>query len=180
MKGQFFVIGALFICILLFFGMPINVSITKAETDDMSRISDNLAAELPHALNLGINGSGPVETLMNFTEFSIDAAGSHGINMTCFWLVFTDNGTTINVSGGNFMGSPKTFSINISGATKDLYVGGGSTNWTTFSPSGYAFNVSVTVDGDVSGGTMLRNKTSIYSRLSLERGRNLVRKEILA
>ncbi len=72
-KGQFFMIGALFICALLFFGITPMITITDSPTLDMDMISGNLMKELPHALNIGINNSNPLETLHNFTDFSRDA-----------------------------------------------------------------------------------------------------------
>jgi len=179
-KGQFFIIGALFICILLFFGLSPDISISRTETEDMLIVAENLETEFPHALNIGVNSSDPVGTLYNFSLFSIGAAGNRRINLTSFWLVFLEGDGNVNVSAGNFMGSAKNFVINISGVSKNLYVDSGSVNSTLFSVSGYKFNVSIVVDNELTEATLLFNKTSIYSMLSLERGENIVRKEILA
>jgi len=180
MKGQFFIIGALFICILLFFGMGPQISITRTATGDMNMLGKNLQKEMPHALNIGINSSDQLGILHNFTLFSIDAVKKRRIDPGCYWLVFQPGGGQVNVSAGNFMGSPKTFEINLSGVTEDLYVDPGAINSTLFSVSGYTFDVTILVDDESAAFTLLTDKTSVYGSLTLERAGNVVRKEILA
>jgi hypothetical protein len=179
-KGQFFIIGALFICILLFFGMSPQVNIIRAGTADMEWVGKNLQKEFPHALNIGINKSEPVSVLYNFTLFSIDAVEQGRTDLDCHWLVFRREAGQVNVSGGNFMDSPLNFDLNVSGVSKTLYVENGTVNSTMFPVSGYTFDVTVLIEGESASFTLLANKTSIYGGLELERGGNLVRKEILA
>ena len=180
MKGEFFIIGALLICSLLFFGMGPGTRITETTTADMDRFGENLAKELPHALNIGVNASDPAGTVQNFTEFSRDALEKHGIDLKCYWLVFMPDGGNVNVSVGNFMGSGKTFGINVSGNFKYVYAADGTVNSSLFSVSGYKFDVTIGVDDWLTEKRMLTNKTGIYSLISLERGDGVVRKEILA
>lgn len=179
-KGQFFMIGALFICALLFFGITPMITITDSPTFDMDMISENLRKELPHALNIGINNSSPLETLYNFTDFSRDAVLSRGVDLDALWVVFTPLDGSVNVSAGNFMDSSIIIGVNVSGTYKDIYVGADAINSSDFSVSAYTFNVTLTIDGEETEATLLSNKTSIYSLLSLERGNNVVRKELLA
>jgi hypothetical protein len=180
MKGQFFIIGGLFICVLLFLGMGPQVGITRTGTDDMDRLGRNLEKEMPHALNIGINGSDPVGVLCNFTGFSLSVAQGRRMNATSYWLVFRPVGGEVNVTAANFMGSPLGFVINVSGVAKGLYADHSSVNSTTFSVSGYTYDAEVTVDGESAAFTLLTNKTSIYGIMTLERAGNVVSKEILA
>ena len=179
MKGQFFIIGALFICILLFFATGLQIGITATGTDDMDHLSKNLQKELPHALNIGINSSNPLGVLYNFTIFSTQAMKTRRINLTCYWLVFQQGDGVVNVSAGNFLNSPKTFEITVSGISKELHVGPNSINSTTFSVSGYEFDVGINVDDESESMTLLANKTSIYSSLVLERAENVIKREII-
>jgi hypothetical protein len=179
-KGQFFMIGAVFICALLFFGIAPSIRVTNPHSDDMDFLAANLQREMPHALNTGINSSDPLGVLYNFTEFSENALSGRGIDLGAVWVVFIPGGGTVNVSAGNFMDSAETVGINVSGTYNDLYVGSGAVNSTTFDISGYTFYAEVTADGEDMKATMLSNKTSIYSVISLERGEKVVRKELLA
>lgn len=180
MKGQFFIIGALFVCVLLYFGIGPTMDVSGTGSDDMNRLARNLQKEFPHALNIGINGSAPIQTLRNFTLFSISSLEEGRIDLTCHWLVFRYAGDQVNVSVGNFLGSPEVFYVNVSGTAKGIYAGDGMVNSSLFPVAGYTFDASVTVDGETDRFTMLTNKTSIFSELTLSRSGNVIRKEILA
>ena len=180
MKGQFFIIGALFICVLLFFGTGFDISMTRTETEDMKRFSENLLGEVPHALNIGINITDPIGVLYNFTVFSIESAKERRMELKCFWVVFSEDGGDVNVTVGNFLGQSKGFGINVSGDYKNLQTGGAGTNSSIFSAPGYKFNVTIGVDGETSRAVLLKNKTSIYLDISLERDSDVVKKELLA
>jgi hypothetical protein len=180
MKGQFFIIGALFVCIILYFGMGPLLDVSGTGSDDMNRLALNLQKEFPHALNIGMNGSAPILTLRNFTIFSVASLQDGRIDMTCYWLVFRYAGGQVNVSAGNFMGGPLVFYVNVSGVTGAIYADDGMINSSLFTMTGYTYDASVTVDGETSGFTLLANKTSIFSELTLAKSGNVVRKEILA
>jgi hypothetical protein len=180
MRGQFFIIGALFVCILLFFGMVPIINIARTDTGDMERLGLNLQREMPHALNVGINGSAPIGVLRNFTAFSLGIVSGHRIDPAFYWVVFQPLPGQVNVSAGNFMGSSLDFAINVSGVTKVLQAANGTVNSTTFAVTGYTFDVTVTADGESAAMTLLTNKTSMYGSLTMERAGNVVRKEILA
>jgi hypothetical protein len=180
MKGQFFLIGALLICLLLFFGLPPEISMESTAAEDMNFFSGNMQKEIPHALNLGLNGSDPLGTLYNFTGFSMSRATDLRMNMTCYWVVFMQQGSDVNVTAGNFMGSPRTFGIEVDGNRKYLQVAHDEVNSTTFAVSGYTFKVIINSGEDSKEATLLTNKTSVYSVISLDRRGSTVRKEILA
>jgi hypothetical protein len=180
MKGQFFIIGALFVCTILYFGIGPTLDVAGPESQDMGRLALNLQKEFPHALNIGINGSAPLETLRNFTFFSAASLEEGRIGLTCYWLIFRDAAGKVNVSAGNFMGEPLIFHVNVSGVSMGIYADEGEINSSAFSVPGYSYDASVTVDGERSGFTLLTNKTYIYSELTLTRSGNVVRKEILA
>jgi hypothetical protein len=179
-KGQFFIIGAIFICVLLFFGIAPTIQITESTADDMTMLADNLQKEMPHALNIGINSSDPTGTLYNFTEFSENAVAERGVDLDVFWVVFSPMEDSVNVSAGNFMDTARTIGVNVSGTYKDLYVGTDAVNSTVFAVTGYTFEVRLGIDGEETRATLLSNKTSIYSAISMERGDDIVRKELLA
>ncbi len=180
MKGQFFMIGAVFICALLFFGIAPAIQVTSPPSDDMDFLAGNLQKEMPHALNTGINSSDPLGVLCNFTGFSGDAVLGRGIDLGVLWIVFMPGDGDVNVSAGNFMDSGETVGVNISGTYRDIYVAAGTVNSTLFTISGYTFDAEVTAGGESTKAVLLSNKTSIYSVISMERGEKVVRKELLA
>jgi hypothetical protein len=180
MKGQFFIIGGLLVCVLLFFGLGAGISFAGSSTGDMDRLADNLAGELPRALNIGINATDAIGVVHNFTVFSKARAGAGGIGLDCFWLIFQEQGGDVNVSVGNFLGSLKTFSVDIDGSAENIQAADGAVNSSLFSVSGYKFNATITVDGGTAVAEMILNKTSMYFEMSLAREGNLLKKEILA
>jgi len=180
MKGQYFIIGSLLICILLFFGFPPEVAVRSGSSGDLDFLASNLASEFPRALNAGINASSPAAVLGNFTVFSRQAALARGINLTCLWLVFERHGASMNVSAGNYMGHPVTVGINLSGAYAAVYAGADAVNSTAIGISGYWSNLTVAVGQVSARGALLHNKTSVYASFYVTRGDDTVRIEILA
>jgi hypothetical protein len=179
-KGQFFMIGAVFICALLFMGLSPVMRVTEAPADDMGFLAENLRKELPHALNIGINSSDPLGVLCNFTDFSRNALTGRGIDLDAMWVVFIPGDGSVNVSVGNFMDTQKTVGINVSGTYSELSVDPDAVNSDIFTVTGFTYDAVLTVDGEATPATLLSDKTSIYSAISLERGENVVRKELLA
>ncbi len=179
-KGQFFMIGAVFICVLMFFGISPAIQLTDVPSEDMGFLAENLQEELPRALNIGINSSDSLGTLYNFTGFSGDILSGRGIDLYVLWVVFEPCDGEVNVSAGNFMGEQKTVGINVSGTYSGLSVDSDAVDSDVFAISGYTFDAEVTMDGETMQAELLSNKTSIYSFISLERGEHVVRKELLA
>lgn len=180
MSGQFFIIGALFVCILLFLGVAPAFHISQTNTADMDRLLDNLEIEFPRALNIGINTSKPQQVLYNFTNYTKNHASGKRINFSCYWVTFIQEAGNVNVSVGNFLHQAKDFSIGVWGTAKNIYVGYESVNSSLFAVPKYYYNVTITVDSDVESFELLANKTSLYSIITLERNGNTLKKKILA
>lgn len=180
MKGQFFIVGSLFICVILFFGTGLRFGISETGTADMNQLGTNLQNEMPYALNIGINESDPAGTLAGFTIFSINAIEQRRINVSLYWVVFEPLDGMVNVSVGNFMDSQKTFSIGVNGVEKDIGVEPGSVSSDTFPVTGVVYDAGIQLPGESASLTLLFNKTSMYGSLELFRADNAVRKVIIA
>jgi len=180
MKGQFFIIGALIICVLIFFGLPLGIDLVTTGSDDLSGIAGNLETEFPHALNTGINRTAPVATLHNFSLASKDYCLARMADFRTLWVVFEYDNGDFNVTAGNFFGESKTVTVNISGDVRDITVPQGSENSTLFSTAGSRFSTGVSLDGDTTEFVLVANKTSFFCTLSLGRGGDIVKKQILA
>ena len=96
------------------------------------------------------------------------------------WLILEEDGGSLNVTAGNYLGMASTFGINISGDYQDIQVGAGSTNSSLFTVSGY--NYTATLDtGSVSLVAMFPfNKTSLLCSVTLTRDDDIVRQYIVA
>ncbi len=179
-KGQFFMIGALFMCILFYLGAAPLIHVDESPGSDMARLSENLESEFPHALNLGLNESAPVATLYNFTKFAELMSSTRGIDLDVLHVVLSSRDAAMSVSVINVMGEAKTVGINVSGTYKALYVPDSSANSTTFTATGYTYDVTISYDAESADALMTTNKTWLYSAIYLQRGDDVVRKEIYA
>ncbi len=179
-KGQFFLVGALAICMLLFFGLTPAVRLVSTSSAGIENIAKNLEMEIPHAASVGVNASNAAGVLTNFTVYALSAASDSGAELDCLWVLFEPMAGSMNVTAGNFMDSPVTLEINISGTYKTLYANAGTQNSTTFSTPDYTFLLEMEVDGKTFSADILTNKTSVYSLISVSSGDNSARKEILA
>lgn len=119
-KGQFFIVGALLICSVMFISLPLSAPLIAQPSSDLGYISENLRAELPRALDMGLNESAPLARLANFTRFVERALAERRINYTSLLLVMkNDTGTYLNVTGLNSMGEAVDVFFNVSG--EDIY-----------------------------------------------------------
>ncbi len=180
MKGQFFIIGALLICSLLYIGLAPTISVTVADSADMGRLAENMESELPHALNIGAVSPGVPGALMGFSNFSADAAHGRGISMKCLWVAIEPGQGSVNVTVGNLMGAEETVGIDVDGTYMAVRVPDGAFNYTELPVSGPSFTVNITHADGGTAAEMPSNKTSLYAFLQLSRGGDVTRKEILA
>jgi len=179
-KGQFFLIGAVAICLLLFFGLSPVVRLTETTSGSIEKVAENIEYELPHVLGLGLNSSDSAGTMINFTNYAISVAEGRGADTELLWVLFEPSISDVNVTAGNFMDSSKALGINVSGTYDTLYVDIQTQNSTNFTVAGYTFDLEIHIDGDLFAAEVLTNKTSLYSLISVSDGDNSVRKEILA
>ncbi|MFH0956554.1 MAG: hypothetical protein V1813_01685, partial [Candidatus Aenigmatarchaeota archaeon] len=147
---------------------------------DVRTLSENMAAEMPRALNIGINSSDPSGTLISFCNFSRSTAETRGLDMEAVFVIFEASPSGISASAGNAAGEDATVGIDVSGTYRELTVPAGMVNSTAFAAGGENFDVSVSVDGETSYVTIPSNKTSLVATVTLSRGDTLIRKEILA
>jgi hypothetical protein len=180
MKGQFFLVGALVVCMLLYAGLaPLSV-VQSEPAHDVSALSNNMQAEMPRALNIGINSSDPAGTLISFCNFSRSAAANRDIEMEGVFLVFEAFPTGIVASAGNAAAEDITVGVSVSGTYRELTVPAGAINVTTFPAAGETFDVYMYHSGETSYVTIPSNKTSLIATVILSRGGTVIRKEILA
>jgi hypothetical protein len=180
MKGQFFLVGAIVVCMLLYAGLAPFSAVQGKPAQDIKMLSDNMEAEMPHALNIGINASDPAGTLISFCNFSRATATLRGLDMQAAFVVFESSPSGIAATAGNAAGEDATIGVEVSGDYRELTVPAGSTSSTVFPAGGESFDVSVSAGGETSYATIPSNKTSLVATVILSRGDTVARKEILA
>jgi hypothetical protein len=180
MKGQFFLVGALVVCMLLYAGLAPLSMVQLEPAQDASILSENMQAEMPRALNIGISSSDPAGTLIGFCNFSRSAAASRGIEMDAVFVVFEASSSGIVATAGSAASGNAIIGVSVSGTYEELTVSAGSVNATVFPAGGETFDVYLYSSGETSYATIPSNKTSLVAVVSLSRGDTFIRKEILA
>ncbi len=181
MKAQFFLLGTFLLCLLFFLGLPLSSPKLSVASRDLSYLSENIQKELPRALNFGLNSTGGINTLENFTAFVKAAMLEHSVNYTSLWIV-TENRTdsNLNVTAANHLGSAVTLSIRVSGSNTTLELENNEINSSVFTmvPDEFEMNISF---GSVTKNMVLqRNKVNLYAFIKLQRDENFLQEEIVA
>lgn len=180
MKGQFFILGGVLLCVLFYLGMPSTSQLVRTFTEDLKYLADNVELEIPKALNLGLNESKPITDLFDFTQVVNNMLSERNIDFTALWVVTQPKNSDVNITVGNFLGSLKTVTLNLSGDVKNLLVANNSTNSTLFSSVAAQFNLTISFDTTEKVLTLVRDKVNLYSSFELERGEDSAKREIEA
>lgn len=180
MKGQFFLIGAVIVCMMLYAASAPLVNVQGGPDQDISALSENMEKEMPRALNIGINASDPAGTLISFANFSRSAAVSRGMDLSVVFVIFESTGSGTVATAGNAAAGQAIIGIDVDGTYAELSVPAGSVNSTQFPAAGDTFDFSVTAGGLTTDATMPGGKTGLFAISTISRGGVVLRKEILA
>jgi hypothetical protein len=175
MKGQFFIVGALIIVILLFIGLPIIRPLLLNPSEDMKLLADNVEKELPYALNLGLKTNTPVSSLLNFTRFVDRVLTERDVTFSSLWIISQNSTGGVNITIGNFLPSNTTVTLGLT----TVFVPTNSTNSTELSAS-EKFNLTISFEGRQKTVEWLRKKTNLYAYLEFQRGENIIKEELVA
>ena len=179
MKGQFFILGAILISILLFAALPIRGPELKTTlTKDMVYLSDNVKNEFPKAVNLGLSSDKAIDTLRNFTEFVEAVMNEHFIDFNALWLLEQPFNTNINLTVGNFFDEDVTVYINLSNDLRSLHLPKNSTNYTVFSSVPEEFDLVITFGNRTKIIHWFRDKVNLYMFFSMGRGEEILINEL--
>jgi len=189
-KGQFFILGAVLLISLFFFGLPERDTLITQETDDMVFLHDNILREYSYAYNNILNSTGPNENsignLTNFTYYVDDLMSQRLINSSIMWISIwniTDYG--INITVGNYMKEDITLRFYICSFIFDelcsteryLIVPHNSTNYTNITSVEYQYKLVLDYDNNKVDDYMeylARDKTSLHTYLKMKRGDNII------
>ena len=127
-KGQFFLLGAILLAIMFFAGLSSLKPVTTPPSEDLKFFMENVKKDLPHSLNLGLQGGSGVNDLGNFTQFTDRILTDRFVNFTALWLVAEPGyNTRVRVTVGNFLDTDQVVNVTIGDATQtaDFGLGGG-------------------------------------------------------
>ena len=183
LKGQFFIAGALGLCVMFYAGFSMIPVLTSSETRNLEGLSDNLETEIPKALNLILLDSGSPSELGVFMDFLQSRTADRYLTMDSVWIVTSPdpgNPGDVDVSVGNHFGTTQQVRVEVDGDVRTLNLNSGSS--TTYSLSGISqdMDVSASFSGRSWSGTIPRDKTNMYCYLGLSRNQDFIAKEIVA
>ena len=179
MKGQFFILGALLICVMFFIGLPSMVSLVSPDVSDMEGLADNAQQEIPRALNLGILESSGSASLEDFSGFLRSKMWERNIQLSLVWVYSRPSSGGMDLTVGNYMGASEDISLTLEGDERSFALADGSTRTESFSPTGDPLNLTLGFSSSEKSLSIERNKHSLYCYMVLKRGSELVVKEIV-
>lgn len=175
-KGQFFILGAVLICVLFFVGLPLYGPQIQSYREDLSLVSNNMESEFPRALNLALR-SGSVQGLADFSRFSKNTLAGQNIMFRDLWVTAEPQGSDVRITVGNFMGESQAVNVAIQGSGQDFDVPDNSTLARVFSAPD-SFQITVQFPGHRWSGTWIRDKVSLYAFLENSRGSDVIAEEV--
>ena len=178
-KGQFFILGAVLVCMLFFVGLPLYGPQLQAYRNDLSFVSSNLESEFPKALNLGVKAGSGTGSLVDFSRFTGTTLSGQNVKFQSLWVVTEPQPLGVQVTVGNFMGQNQALSITVDGNSQNLDVPDNSTESRFFS-SPESFQISINFPGHSKTATWVRNKVNLYAFTETARGTDIVAEEVEA
>jgi hypothetical protein len=178
-KGQFFILGAVLVCMLFFIGLPLYGPQLQSYRKDLSFFSDNLESELPRTLNLGIKAGSGTSSLADFSRFAGSTLSGQGVKFQSLWVVAEPQTSGVQVTVGNFMGQAQSLSITVDGNSQNLDVPDDSTEGRFFTASDN-FQITISFPGHSKESVWVRNKANLYAFVEMARGDDTAVKEIEA
>ncbi|MBU0952990.1 MAG: hypothetical protein KKA90_01035 [Nanoarchaeota archaeon] len=181
MKGQFYVLGALVLIVILFAGIPLERPVLVQQSKDLDYLLTNIKQEFPRAVNLGRNQSTALSVLEHFTSFTTSRLAEKAITFNTFWmLVQNTSGSDVTIDIGNYLGTPLSVVLTFPSETQIIVVPANTTNETTYTVSSDPYNL--TINFTIANKTVrwYEDKTNFYGYFRLQRGENIVVDDIEA
>ncbi|MBL7206116.1 MAG: hypothetical protein ISS36_00785 [Candidatus Aenigmarchaeota archaeon] len=167
-KAQFFILGAVILLALMLSSMSFYRPIAS-ETENVEYMAENIANEHANALNLILKSGTPSE-LATFTNFLKEKTDFKAV-----WLVSEKQGSSLSITAGNFLGEDKEIIVEVGGNSETLSVPDSTAVSKTFSVSSA---VKIKWDSEERTFDWVSDKTNMFVQINMERGENLVKKEI--
>jgi len=178
MKGQFFLVGALMLISAFFIGFAsVREAFVITPDRDLSFLSDNAVREYPRALNLGLNSTGGLAALENFSRFLNASLSERYVDFQALWVQCDNVSSDVNVTVGNWLHATESVTLSIGGTDKTLLVAANAANYTSFTSPGASFNMAINFSQSNLSVAWRREKASLYVYTNFSRDDNAVVKE---
>lgn len=175
-KGQYFIISALLLCLGFYIVTPLPKALVTTPSEDMGYISENIEKELSFALDYGINQSNPYNILINYSRFIQARMSERYINFSMLWIMAENTtGGSANITAGNFFEEQKTVAFRVSSdPNKNFSVASNTTNSTVLNSLSPVSFVQISFNDAEFNTSMVRDKTSLYGYVRLQRDQNSI------
>jgi len=178
MKGQFFLVGALLLISAFFIGFAsIREAFVIVPDRDMSFLSGNVMGEYPNALNLGLNSTGGLAALENFSRFLNASLSERYVDFQALWIESENVSSDVNITVGNWLHATESVTLSIGGNDETLTVAPNATNYTSFLSPGASFSLAINFSQSNLSVQWRREKASLYVYTNMSRGGNIIIEE---
>jgi ABC-type Na+ efflux pump permease subunit len=182
MKGQFFLLTASFLIIILYLGISVYLtpSFSAGAGSDLSDFFSNIRDEYPRAFNFGLEAANPATTLADFSRIALNATNERKANLHALWIMTQNDSDDLNVTVGNSFGQELNVTLNVSGDAKVLRVAEGGVNSTLFSSPPSEFQLRASFNTTEKNVLLEKYKASLYVILEITKGSNRIAGETKA
>lgn len=180
MKGQFFLLAAFFFLLVFYLGVSVYLSPSFANPaikEEVAGLFENMQNEYPRVVNIGLNSSNPVATLVNFSGLAVNVAEAKGASLEVLWIFTQNSSDDLNVTVGNFLGSTLDITLNVSGDVKEMQVGEGQTNSALFTSPPSEFELRANFNTNEKNLLLEKYKANLYTVMEMRKGNDVIRGE---
>jgi len=182
MKGQFFLLTAFFLIIILYLGISVYLtpSFSAAMGSDLSDFFSNIRDEYPRAFNFGLEAANPATALADFSRIALNATNGRKAELHALWIMTMNDSDDLNVTVGNSFGQELNVTLNVSGDAKVLRVADGGVNSTLFSSPPSEFQLRASFNTTEKNVLLEKYKASLYVILEITKGSDRIAGETKA
>jgi len=177
LKGQFFLLSAFFLLLMFYLGVSAFLAPSFARPDMRSEVSElfeNLEGEFPRVANAGLNASNAAADLADFSAIAVNATGARGAELRILWIFAVNSGDDVNVTIGNFIGGALNVTLNLSGDSRTLEVGGNEIASSLFASPPSEFSLRANFNTTEKNLLLEKYKASLYTYMALRKGNDLI------
>jgi hypothetical protein len=181
-KGQYFMLGAIIISLMLYLGLSPMVYSPPSE-DYLHGISENIEEEVPHALNLALAEDSSPAKLGQFSGFLGDKLKGRGIGFEALWVASIPdpgNPSQVDVYIGNWIGRPVSVDVSIDGDLVSKNLDHEEMSFDPVSGVSREFDMTVMFEGRSWTGSFVRDKSNLYYYSSISKNSDITIKDIAA
>jgi hypothetical protein len=180
MKGQFFLLAAFFLLLAFYLGVSAHLSPTFAKPEigsDISGLFANIEGEYPRVANFGLASSDAAAALADFSMLAANLTDAQGAELKVLWILTENEGGDLNVTVGNFLGSARNVTLNVSGDIAYVLVNDGEVDSAIFASPPSEFSLRLNFNTGEKNLLLEREKANLYTFIEMSKGNDVIRGE---